>query len=132
MCGDLEEDQGGGEAAYAAFLRAAHAAIHDAVEHRGGGRARLNGGEPSDGDLHAYMDGLFADVLRACVGDGGRVDEAHRYRVLAAQAVVLARLAGFLAGRLDLGQDPLRSAIEALMAGYAAGDGHDHHDHHHH
>ena len=35
-------------------------------------------------------------------------------------STVLARLAGFLAGRLDLREDPLRSSIEALMAGYDA------------
>ncbi|MDB6092084.1 MAG: hypothetical protein JWN85_4868 [Gammaproteobacteria bacterium] len=50
--------------------------------------------------------------------DGKRVGEPGHYRVLASQAIVLARLAGFLAGRLDLREDPLRSSIEALMAGY--------------
>jgi hypothetical protein len=46
---------------------------------------------------------------------------------------VLARLAGFLAGQLDLRSDPLRTSIEALMAGYAGEhDGHgDHGDHSH-
>jgi hypothetical protein len=33
---------------------------------------------------------------------------------------VLARLSGFLAGQLDLREDPLRNSIEALMAGYDA------------
>jgi hypothetical protein len=40
---------------------------------------------------------------------------------------VLARLAGFLAGHLDLREDPLRSSIEALMSGYdAENSGHTH------
>ena len=135
MCGDLEEDEDQGVVkAYDLFLHAAQSAIHDAVDHRGGSRNRLGGPTTSDADLHAYMDGLFADILRACINDNGRMPEGQRYRVLSSQAVVLARLAGFLASHLDLGQDPLRSAIEAMMAGYARPeheDG-DHHDHHHH
>jgi hypothetical protein len=40
---------------------------------------------------------------------------------------VLARLAGFLASQLDLRSDPLRTSIEALMAGYGAEHvGHEH------
>ncbi len=137
MCGDLDEDdEHGVEKAYAAFLHAAHSEIHDAVEHRGGSRSRLNSqaGTLSDDDLHGYMDGLFADVLRACINDGGRIPEGQRYRLLASQAVVLARLAGFVAAHLDVRQDPLRSNIEAMMAGYARHehDEADHHDHHHH
>jgi hypothetical protein len=137
MCGDIEEEEGGNEHLYARFLQSAHQAIHDAVDHRGGGRDRLSEeeGPISDGALHAYMDGLFADVLKACVKDGARIAESGRYRLLSAQAVVLARLAGFFAGHLSLHQDPLRSAMESLMAGYSEqddGDPHEHEHHHHH
>ena len=129
MCGDLDDEEvDGARQLYAAFLQAAQATIHDIVDHRGGARDRLT--DPlADRDLHAYMDGLFADVLRACLQDSRRVDEGNGYRVLASQAVVLARLAGFLAGRLDPAADPLRNAIEALMSGYTAPD-HDHEHHH--
>jgi hypothetical protein len=85
-------------------------------------------GEVSDAALHRYMDGLFGDILNACIKDARPVGEASQYRVLASQAVVLARLAGFLAGQLDLRSDPLRTSIEALMAGYAGG--HDEHSEH--
>jgi hypothetical protein len=65
--------------------------------------------------------------LNACIKDGGRVGGPDAYRVLASQSVVLARLAGFLAGHLDLREDPLRTSIEALMAGYdAQNSGHTH------
>ena len=77
------------------------------------------------------MDGLLGDVLNACIKDGRHVDEAARYRVLASQAVVLARLAGFIAGQLDLRSDPLRISIDALMAGYDAGHGEHEHGHGH-
>jgi hypothetical protein len=131
MCGDLEDEDTEGERLYAAFLQAAHTAIHEAVDHRGGSRSRLDGdasGEAvSDASLHGYMDGLFGDILNACLKDGRRVGAGDAYRVLASQSVVLARLAGFLAGHLDLHADPLRNSIEALMSGYEAkSSGHTH------
>ena len=133
MCGDLEETEGESERLYSAFLYAAETAIHDVIDHRGGSRRRIEQqeGDPGDGlpdaSLHAYMDGLFGDILSACIKDGRRASSAERYRVLASQSVVLARLAGFLAGHLDPREDPLASSIEALMAGYAPrGPQHDH------
>ena len=137
MCGDLEEDDSEGERLYAGFLQAAHTAIHEAVDHRGGSRSALGNspgdtpadapGGVADASLHRYMDGLFGDILNACIKDARPVEEGSRYRVLASQAVVLARRAGFLAGQLDLRADPLRTSIEALMAGYDAEHGeHEH------
>ena len=149
MCGDLEEEDTEAERLYAAFLQSAHTAIHEAIDHRGGSRSRLDGhaadptagqtadqtdsqvdGRPGavpDAALHGYMDGLFGDILNACIKDGRRVGGPDAYRVLASQSVVLARLAGFLAGHLDLREDPLRTSIEALMAGYdAQNSGHTH------
>jgi hypothetical protein len=130
MCGDLEEDDTEAERLYGGFLQAAHAAIHEATEHRGGSRGALadaagvadgaEAGTVPDESLHRYMDGLFSDVLNACIKDARPVGDGARYRVLASQAIVLARLAGFLAGQLDLRSDPLRTSIEALMAGYDA------------
>ena len=134
MCGDLEEEDTEAGRLYAGFLQAAHAAIHEAIDHRGGSRSGLasgagrdeghneekSEGEVSDAALHRYMDGLFGDILNACIKDARPVEEGSRYRILASQAVVLARLAGFLARQLDLRSDPLRTSIEALMAGYDA------------
>ena len=137
MCGDLEEDDTEAQRLYAGFLQAAHAAIHEAIDHRGGSRAALMEKAGSEGDaeaegvadssLHRYMDGLFGDVLNACIKDAKHLDDGASYRVLASQAVVLARLAGFLAGQLDLRSDPLRTSIEALMTGYESEHvGHEH------
>ncbi len=133
MCGDLEEEDTEAERLYAAFLQSAHSAIHEAIDHRGGSRNGLGeqgaeqSGAVTDAALHSYMDGLLGDVLNACIKDGRRVDPAGAYRVLASQAIVLARLAGFLARHLDLRGDPLRNSIEALMAGYGAeSSGHTH------
>lgn len=124
MCGDLEEQDTESERLYAAFLQAAQVAIHEAIDHRGGSRRRLEeqrqdpASRLSDEALHGYMDGLFGDILTACIKDGRRAGDPDQYRVLASQSIVLARLAGFLASRLDLREDPLASVIDALMAGY--------------
>jgi hypothetical protein len=134
MCGDLEEEDTEAERLYAAFLHEAHAAVHEAIDHRGGSRNRLDerpdeqGGAVSDAALHGYMDGLFGDILNACIKDGRRAGDSDGYRVLAAQSVVLARLAGFLAGHLNLRDDPLRNSIDALMAGYGAENSEHTHD----
>jgi hypothetical protein len=132
MCGDLEEPDGEAERLYGIFLHAAQEAIHEAVDHRGGSRRRIEQQGDSEGQLpevslHAYMDGLFAEVLSACIKDARKASSAERYRVLASQSIVLARLAGFLAGHRDLREEPLASSIEALMAGYSSrGSSHSH------
>jgi hypothetical protein len=128
MCGDLEETEVESERLYGAFLQAAEAAIHEAIDHRGGSRRRIEqqegeGGEDlSDASLHAYMDGLFGEILSACIKDARRACSPERYRVLASQSIVLARAAGFLAGHLDPHEEPLASSLEALMAGYSRRD----------
>ena len=125
MCGDLEETDGESERLYGLFLQAAEEVIHEAVDHRGGSRRHVEQQQGDSGDhlpeasLHAYMDGLYADILSACIKDGRKASSADRYRVLASQAIVLARLAGFLAGHRDPSEDPLASSVEALMAGYS-------------
>lgn len=137
MCGDLDEDGRLEEELYTRFLA-----------HARGLLARRPRAEPTAPveNLHAYMDRLLADVLVRCTCDAEEADEDSRYRLLCVQPLVLARLAGFLAGHVSLQEDPLRKAIEALMHGYAEAEtiepdhGHDHghdqqhhhgHDHHH-
>ncbi|OGA95975.1 MAG: hypothetical protein A3E79_17810 [Burkholderiales bacterium RIFCSPHIGHO2_12_FULL_61_11] len=52
------------------------------------------------------------------------------------QSLVLARLAGFMAGHVALNEDPLRKLMEAVMLGYGEADipvrRHEHeHEHEH-
>jgi hypothetical protein len=124
MCGDHDqsEDQAQMEARlYACFL--AHA------------RALLPAKEPppAEHNIAAYMEKLFCDTLSRSLRDSEAADR-HRYERLAAQPVVFARLAGFLAGHLALGEDPLRKVMEALMDGYGEAEAMDREfaDGHHH
>jgi hypothetical protein len=134
MCGELdEEDRYKGDLCNR-FLAHANAALarHPAI------------GIPEEGDMNAYLDSLYADVLKRIVRDLGAVEPSQAYERVAMQSLVLSRLAGFLAGHVALPEDPMRKVIEATMLGYAEAEaphdpdhGHDHghahaHGQHHH
>ncbi|HZO45288.1 MAG TPA: hypothetical protein VFB68_05310 [Xanthobacteraceae bacterium] len=110
MCGDLEEDEGDGkleEMLYARFVAHARALLAHAPPPQ----------EPADNA--GYMEKLFTDALSRAVKDCEQTAKAHRYERMIAQPVVFARLAGFLAAHMSLGEDPLRRVMEALMLGYS-------------
>ena len=127
MCGDLEEEDRLEGDLYQRFLVQSQALLHKPA---------------ADGEMNRYLDQLFADLLKRCVQDAEQVASPNAYRQVAMQSLVLARLAGFLAGHVALNEDPMRKVMEALMHGYGEaehpperdhhGPGHDHeHDHRH-
>lgn len=110
MCGDLEEEEGDGqleEALYARFAAHCRALLATA---------------PSPGELPAdntrYMERLFNDALSRSFKDCEQLSGSHYERMIV-QPVVFARLAGFLAAHMSLGEDPLRRVMEAMMLGYS-------------
>jgi len=125
MCGDLEPEDRIESDLYQRFL------VHS--------QAML--AQPSaDGEMNRYLDGLFKDLLRRCIADSEKTADPNGYATMAMQSLVLARLAGFLAGQVALNEDPMRKVIEAVMLGYGEAEapperdhhGHDHdHDHAH-
>jgi hypothetical protein len=128
MCGDLDHSE---DTATLAAYRQLKARVSRAQAAR----------NPQSPDLAAYMSDLFNDVLSRACADAEAASSVDR-DLLLAQSVVLARAAGVLAAQLPATEDPLRNVIEAVMDGYAGGQGgptkagldhdHDHHDHHHH
>ncbi len=143
MCGDVEED-GPSE-------------LEDRLHQRLLGHARAllaqyaKAPQKQGDDLHVYMDKLFSDALSRTARDTAEAPEGQAYARLASQPMVFARLAGFIAAHMSLGDEPLRKVIEAMMLGYQEaesmtveehehGHSHDHdhdhshghgHDHHH-
>ena len=123
MCGDLEEEDRFESDLFQRF-RAHSVALLERPA--------------SGGDLNRYLDGLFSDLLKRCADDADQVAPGQAYSQLAMQSLVLARLAGFLAGHVALNEDPMRKVLEAVMMGYTEAEspperdhhGHDH-DHHH-
>jgi len=96
----------------------------------------------------SYMEQVFREGLGRALGAVARAEEDEAVDALAAQAIALARLAGFLAGQLPPEADLFRATIEALSAGHSEprdlaaekqrendrlhGHSHDHdHDHDH-
>ena len=134
MCGDLDEEDRFESDLYQRFLVQAHQVLE--------GRAG------SGDEMSRYLDGLFHDLLKRCLSDAEATaaQSPKAYEQLAMQSLVLARLAGFLAGHVALQEDPMRKVMEAVMLGYTEaekvpprdhhghghGHGHDHdHDHSH-
>ena len=120
MCGDLEEEDRFEGDLYQRFLVHSQAMLAKAPA----------GGE----ELNRYLDSLFNDLLKRCVKDAEQVASPNAYRQVAMQSLVLARLAGFLAGHVALNEDPMRKLMEAMMLGYAEAEAppaHDHHGHGH-
>jgi hypothetical protein len=117
MCGDLEEEDRFEGDLYQRFLVHSQAMLAKA---------------PAGGDaLNHYLDALFSDLLKRCVVDAEQVASPNAYRQVAMQSLVLARLAGFLAGHVALNEDPLRKLMEAVMLGYAEAESPPAHDHDH-
>ena len=110
MCGDLDEEDSDGKLEamlYARFIAHARALLADAPQ------------DKVPADNARYMEKLFSDALGRAVKDCEQTDADLRYERLIAQPVVFARLAGFLAAHMSLGEDPLRRIMEALMLGYS-------------
>ena len=120
MCGDLEEEDRLEGDLDQRFL------VHS--------QAMLAKAPAGGDDLNRYLDSLFNDLLKRCVKDAEQVASPNAYRQVAMQSLVLARLAGFLAGHVALNEDPMRKLMEAMMLGYAEAEAppaHDHHGHGH-
>jgi hypothetical protein len=135
MCGDIEEETQLEEELVARLLALA-------VRRYGIGSVeppeRPAHDIATDRDRHAYMDASFRDALIAALGQVESVPEGQRAEAIASQAIVLARLAGWLGGHLPPGADLMRSMMEAMLDGYgeparsSAEAGHHHNHHHHH
>ena len=129
MCGDLEEDKSLDEALLAWLLA-------DAKAHGVEPGASLD--EPADEPgSSAWMSYRFRAALARALSEIAAAPEGRRADALGSQAIVLARLAGFLAGHLPPETDIFRSLVDALMDGHREPerrslDRHEHsHDHGH-
>lgn len=127
MCGDIEEDTGQDDAIFRRFAELARR--YGATS---GDPARSLAQDLSDPKGRgAYMSGLFRDGLNRSLGDAAMAPEGFRGDAIASQAIVFARLAGFLAAQLPPGADLFRSTMEAFMDGHGELARHLSDDHHH-
>lgn len=115
MCGDDEEDQYRlDDELFERFLKAAG--------RHGVTRGKAGAGAPErlqdEAARTAYLEGLFQAGLRRAVNDAGHLDQGERMDALAGQAIVFARLAGFLAGQFPPEANLFQSVVSALMEGH--------------
>lgn len=134
MCGDLDEELQQDEEIYSRFLMIAS---QRGVK-RGEGKQRDLEQLGANDKPGPYMEGLFTDLLRELIHDISSMPEGKRANSIANQAIVLARLAGFLVGQFSAETDLYRCAIEAFSDGHAEPsrlidetNNQHHHDHHH-
>jgi hypothetical protein len=148
MCGEVEDERQNDDDIMARLLHIAggHGVTRETLT------ARSAPPLTSDDARPAYMADLFRRMLNHAVSDLTAIPEGYRADTIANQAVVFARLAGFLAGQLPPADDMMRATLEALLDGQAEpartlqrlrdqdhGHSHDHdhghqhdHGHHHH
>lgn len=115
MCGDVEDDKQADEELVARllYISGAYGVTPKTLTARSGPPLS------SDGDRPAYMSELFRRVLNHAVSDLSAIPGGQRTETIANQAIVLARLAGFLAGQLPPGDDITRPMLEAMLDGQA-------------
>ncbi len=133
MCGDIDDDTSLDDELLARLT--AHAKKYDAVasDRAGASEAGFSG----EADRSRYMSALFRDGLCRALADANAAPDGARADAIACQAIVFARLAGFLAGHIPPGADMFRTLVDALMDGhkepteFAERHHHDHHAHDH-
>jgi hypothetical protein len=131
MCGDIEDDTSLDDELLARLTE--HAKKYGAVvSDRTGGSVTGFSGEAGRGH---YMSALFRDGLSRALGDATAAPDGARADAVACQAIVFARLAGFLAGHIPPGADMFRTVVDAVMDGHKEPSEHikqHRHDHHAH
>jgi hypothetical protein len=129
MCGDLDGDTALDEELFAWLL--ANAKSHGAAP--AAARQDSVAGEPGSNE---YMTAVFRGALTRALTHVDAAPEGARADAIRSQAIVLARLAGFLAGHLPPESDVFRDLVDALMDGnrepqqMAAEERRDHEHHH--
>jgi hypothetical protein len=124
MCGDLDDDGRLDDELYAWLVATA----------RRQGAARGESAEPhqrGEPGTPGQMAALFRDALARAVAGIGGAEPGHRAEAIRDEAIVLARLAGLLAGHLPPETDAFRTLVDALMDGSREAERTDHTRHHH-
>jgi hypothetical protein len=136
MCGEIDEQERIDEELFERFLNRVSkyditpsTSGHDTPPHLDEEDAR-----------NAYMNALFKAALTRTVNDAANLPNGERMDILAGQAIVFARIAGFLAAQFPPENDLFRTTIAALMEGHKEvvknerriEHHHHHHDHHSH
>ena len=114
MCGEIDEQSAIDGELFDRFLELA--GRHGVSPGNPGGDAPERLTEQSE--RAAYMDRLFKAGLTRVVNDAANLPQGERMDVVAGQAIVFARLAGFLAGQFPPDVDLFRTVVGTLVEGH--------------
>lgn len=113
MCGDFDHHDGLDDEL---FERLLELAAERGVTPNTDGGDRPHGLEDVSA-RRSYMDGLFRAGLTRAVSDAAMLPAGERADAMAGQAIVFARLAGFLAGQFPPQADLFRLVSAAMLEG---------------
>jgi hypothetical protein len=113
MCGDFDHHDGLDDELFERFL--ALAAERGVTPQADGRNCPAGLGDVSA--RRSYMDGLFKAGLTRAASDAAMLPAGERADAMAGQAIVFARLAGFLAGQFPPQADLFRTITAAMLEG---------------
>jgi hypothetical protein len=115
MCGDFDEQERIDEELFDRFV--------ELTRRFGVEPNPANGKEPTHLDTESerkhYMNRLFKTGLALCVDDAASLPYGERMDAVAGQAIVFARLAGFLTAQFPPEADLFRTVSSAVIDGHA-------------
>lgn len=115
MCGDFDGQESLDEELFQQFIERAGRLGISPQPDGSGAPARLD----TESVRAEYMDKLFRAGLTRCVNDAAGLPQGERMDALAGQAIVFARLAGFLAAQFPPEADCFRTVISAVVDAHA-------------
>ncbi len=114
MCGDFDEQERIDDELFERFIELTQRFGVLPEPNANGGPSQLD----SEDARKEYMEGLFKAGLTRCLNDAAGLPNGERMDAIAGQAIVFARLAGFLAAQFPPDADLFRTVTGAVFDGH--------------
>lgn len=115
MCGDLNEQEQIDDELFERFIELTQRFGVLPEPNANGGPSQLD----SEDTRKKYMEDLFRDGLTRCLNDAASLPNGERMDAVAGQAIVFARLAGFLTAQFPPESDLFRTITGAVFDGHS-------------
>ena len=114
MCGDFDDHEQIDDELFGRFIELTKRFDVSPQQDAGNGPSNLD----TEGDRKEYMEDLFKAGLTRCLNDAAGLPNGERMDAIAGQAIVFARLAGFLTAQFPPESDLFRTVSGAVLDGY--------------
>jgi hypothetical protein len=114
MCGDFDDQEQIDAELFEHFIELTKCFGVSPQQGAGGGPTQLD----SEGERKQYMEKLFKAGLSRCLNDAAGLPNGERMDAVAGQAIVFARLAGFLTAQFPPESDLFRTVTGAVFDGH--------------